>query len=255
MILDADPGLIAAAMIAVALSGLAKGGFSGVGMLATPVLAIFMPPVQAASILLPILALQDAVSILSYRRHVSWALIRRLIPGAFLGILSGYLFAASLPQASMALALGVISVLFGLRGLVRRSAALAPAHGASIPGGLVFGFFSGLTSMIAHAGSPPYQMYVMPQKLPKDLFIGTTIIFFAMMNYAKIVPYALLGQMDTATLWTSALLAPWAVICGLAGLRIVRRVDADVFEKIIYALLIGVGIKLNYDGLVGLSVL
>ncbi|OSP56392.1 hypothetical protein BV911_03125 [Pseudoruegeria sp. SK021] len=253
MIAGLDAATIIAALVAVALSGLAKGGFAGVGMLATPVLAMVMSPVQAASILLPILALQDLVSITSYRRAVAWPVVWKLVPGAALGILTGYLFAASLPQAFMALALGVISVVFGTRGFVRSSRDTGPGKAGSRVGGIIFGFISGLTSMIAHAGAPPFQMYVLPQKLSKDLFIGTTIIFFAMMNYTKIIPYIVLGQLDLSTLWASALLAPWAVASGLAGLWIVRRVNPKTFEKVIFGLLVAVGLKLIVDGLIGMA--
>jgi len=48
-----DPAFLAAAFIAVLLVGLAKGGFSGIGMAATPLLALTMPPLQALAILLP----------------------------------------------------------------------------------------------------------------------------------------------------------------------------------------------------------
>jgi len=38
-----DPAFLAAAFIAVLLVGLAKGGFSGIGMAATPLLATASP--------------------------------------------------------------------------------------------------------------------------------------------------------------------------------------------------------------------
>ena len=44
----------AAAIPGTILLGLGKGGFSGIGMLALPLLALVMPPLQAAAILLPI---------------------------------------------------------------------------------------------------------------------------------------------------------------------------------------------------------
>ena len=49
-----NPLFVATAFIAVLLLGLAKGGFSGIGMAATPLLALTMPPLQALAIMLPI---------------------------------------------------------------------------------------------------------------------------------------------------------------------------------------------------------
>ena len=56
-----DPLFWLLAVPAVIALGLAKGGFAGVGMLATPLLALIVPPLQAAAILLPILLLQDVI--------------------------------------------------------------------------------------------------------------------------------------------------------------------------------------------------
>src|SRR5216117_1555443 len=53
-----DPLFVATAFAAVLLVGLAKGGFSGIGMAATPLLALAVPPLQALAILLPILMVQ-----------------------------------------------------------------------------------------------------------------------------------------------------------------------------------------------------
>jgi uncharacterized membrane protein YfcA len=45
-----DPLFLLTAFVAVVLLGLAKGGFSGIGMAATPLLALTMPPLQALAI-------------------------------------------------------------------------------------------------------------------------------------------------------------------------------------------------------------
>ena len=64
----ADPWFYAAAIPAVILVGLSKGGFGGaVGFVGVPLMALVMPPVQAAAILLPILVLADMVSLWTWR--------------------------------------------------------------------------------------------------------------------------------------------------------------------------------------------
>ena len=62
-----DLSFYVAAIPAVVLLGLSKGGFSGVGMLATPLVALVISPVEAAAILLPILVVQDMISVIAYR--------------------------------------------------------------------------------------------------------------------------------------------------------------------------------------------
>src|SRR5690242_1242825 len=65
----ADPYFYCAAIPAVILLGLSKGGFVSVGMTATPLLALYLPPLEGAALLLPILISQDLISVYVYRHH------------------------------------------------------------------------------------------------------------------------------------------------------------------------------------------
>ena len=58
-------------LLAAFLIGLSKGGLPGVGMLAVPVLSLFMSPINAAVLLLPIYILSDTVAVWLYRRQFS----------------------------------------------------------------------------------------------------------------------------------------------------------------------------------------
>ena len=58
-----DPWFYLLAIPAVTVLGLGKGGFAGLGMIATPMLALIMPPLQGAAILLPLLIIQDTISV------------------------------------------------------------------------------------------------------------------------------------------------------------------------------------------------
>jgi uncharacterized membrane protein YfcA len=54
--------------IAVVILGLSKGGFAGVGMISTPLLALLIGPIAAAGIIFPILIVQDVIAVAMYRR-------------------------------------------------------------------------------------------------------------------------------------------------------------------------------------------
>ena len=86
-----DPLFYLLAIPAVTLLGLSKGGFAGLGMVTTPMLALIMPPLQAAAILLPLLIVQDAISVWTYRRAWSAWNLKVLMPGAVLGTRLGLL--------------------------------------------------------------------------------------------------------------------------------------------------------------------
>jgi uncharacterized membrane protein YfcA len=249
----ADPLFYAAATPAVILLGLSKGGFSGVGLLSLPLMALFISPVQAAAITLPILIVQDVVSVWAFRRTWDRRNIVILIAGALVGTLLGYLLAARVSDAAVTLSVGVISIAFAIRRLIveRRATPVAAAR-ADVPRGLFWGVITGFTSMIAHAGGPPFQIYVLPQRLPRDTLVGTSAVFFALINWIKVPPYIALGQFTDENLGTSAALFPLAIASTWAGVWLVRRVPAERFYTIIYILLVCVGAKLVYDGTVAL---
>ena len=250
-----DIAFFAAMVPAVILMGLSKGGFAGLGLLSLPLMALIVSPVQAAAIMLPILIIQDVVSVWSYRRDFDRRNLATLAPGALIGILVGYLLAAKVSDAAVVLAVGLISVGFALRRMLSDGKKPAVATQATWSAGSVWGFLCGFTSMVAHAGGPPFQIYVMPQKLPPAVFVGTGAIFFAAMNLVKLVPYIALGQLSAQNLAASAALLPVAVAATFAGVWLVRRVPAERFYGIIYWLLLLVGLKLVLDGMRGLHVL
>jgi uncharacterized protein len=248
-----DPLFYAAAIPAVTLMGLSKGGFAGIGLLSMPLMALVISPIQAAAIMLPILMVQDVVTVWAFRRDWSRRNVLILLPGSALGILLAYLLAARVSDAAVALVLGVISIAFGVRRLVvERRAEPPPPAGAGILAGTFWGTLVGFTSMIAHAGGPPFQIYVMPQRLPRDVFIGTGALLFAAVNWIKVPPYVALGQFTPENLATSAALFPVAIASTAAGVWLVRRVSAERFYTLVYVLLILVGGKLVWDGLSGL---
>jgi uncharacterized membrane protein YfcA len=244
----ADPFVLTCAVVAILISGLAKGGFAGVGALAMPIMALAMDPVQGAAILLPILIMQDVVSVWAYRRSWDGSILKAMLPGAAVGIALGWLFAARVSEVAVLGVLGGISILFGLQRLwvERGRAVVLPSDS---PGwvGFLFGIASGFTSQIAHAGSPPFQMWVLPKRLPRDMLVGTTALAFAAMNWMKLPAYAALGQFTRENLTITAMLAPVAIVATFAGVALVRRVDAARFYTLIYLLMILLGIKLVAD--------
>jgi hypothetical protein len=80
------------AITVVVLYGLSKGGFSGLGSLGVPILSLVTSPVRAAAIVLPILIVQDWVSVWAFRRDYSLRTLLILTPSAFIGV--GLLVAA-----------------------------------------------------------------------------------------------------------------------------------------------------------------
>jgi len=246
-----DPAFYLVAIPAVTALGLSKGGFSGLGTIALPLLALAISPVQAMGLLIPILMTQDVVTIWSYRRTWDAGLLKIMIPGQIAGVGVAWLIAAYVPDAAIRLLVGVIAVAFTLDrwlGLGARAGTPRP----TVLAGLLWGGVSGFTSFLANAGAPPFQIHVLPRKLDKETFVGTYAIFFAVGNALKVVPYFLLGQLNLTNLSTSLVLLPLAILTNVAGVWLVRRTPTEFFYRIVYILIFLIGLDLIRAGVTGL---
>jgi uncharacterized protein len=241
------------AIPAVILFGLSKGGFSGLGTIGVPMLSLVASPVRAAAIVLPILLVQDWLSVWAFRRDFSPRNLIILIPSSIIGVAVGWLFAARVSDDAVRLAIGVISIVFVLYMLIRDRLGRAPVEKPGVPSGILWGSLSGFTSFVSHAGSPPFQVYVMPQYLKPPVFAGTATMFFAAVNLLKVPPYFLLGQFNRDNLFVSAGLIPVAILSTFGGVWLTRRVSADRFYAVILALTFLIGVKLTYDAVRALA--
>ena len=251
-----DPMFYAVAIPAVILLGLTKGGFAGIGVVAVPMMALVISPVQAAAIILPILLAQDVIGVWSFRKTWDKGLVILMLPAAAVGIFVGWLLAARVEVAAVELAIGLIAVAFSLQqlwaGRAVKAAGVIEAGPARHWLGVLCGLVSGFTSQVAHAGAPPFQIYVLPRRLPRDMFIGTSAMFFAAVNWMKLPAYIALGQFTPQVLTTAAVLLPLALVSTVAGVWLVRRVPAEGFYNLIYVVLAAVGVKLVWDGAYGM---
>jgi uncharacterized membrane protein YfcA len=247
-----DPVFYLAAIPAVILLGLSKGGFSGLSSLAMPMVALAISPVKAAAIVLPILIVQDWVSVWAFRHDFDLRNLAILTPAAAVGVGAGWLMASRVDEQAVRLAVGLISVGFVVFMLLRDRLASGAATRATVAPGLFWGAVTGFTSFVSHAGAPPTMVYMLPQRLTPRIFAGTSAILFAIINLLKVWPYFALGQFSRDNLSASASLLPVAVVSTFAGVWLVRRVSAERFYVAVLALTFLVGVKLIWDGAWGL---
>jgi len=246
-----DPFFYALAIPAIILQGLAKGGFAGLGSASLPLIALAISPIQAAAILLPILIVQDMVGVWAFRRNWSGSVVAAMLPGAVLGIFLGWLLAARVSTDAVMGTLGAISILFGAQRLwIERGGRIVASAQSPAWVGSLFGVVAGFTSQIAHAGNPPFQMWVIPKRLEHLTYAGTAAVFFAVVNCLKVPAYLALGQFTRENLLTAAALLPLAIGSTFAGVVLVRRVSAARFYGVIYWLMIVVGAKLLWDAVI-----
>ena len=240
-------------LLASLLVGLSKGGLPVVGMLSVPLLSLSMSPVLAAVLLLPIYILSDIVSVWLYRRDFSAPNLKILIPAGLLGVLLGWATASYVSDLVVTLLIGLVGVSFCLNIWLRRTANQSPKPVNSTKG-FFWGTLAGFTSFISHAGGPPYQAYILPQKLPKLVFAGTSTILFAVINLAKVVPYSNLHPYTGSTLVVSASLVPIAILGTVLGRYAIQKLSEKWFYLSVQLALFAISLKLVYGGIQGLLV-
>jgi uncharacterized membrane protein YfcA len=246
----ADPLFLTTAVIAVLLVGLAKGGFSGIGMAATPLLALTMPPLQALAILLPILLMQDVISVWWYRRDWDGWNVKVMLPGAVIGVALAGALASVVPDNVVRLLIGIIGVVFILNVWFGK---MPPPRRRSVLSGLFWGAGAGFTSAIASAGMPPFSIHVLPQRMDKMRLVGTVTMFFAAVNLMRVVPYFALGELNRGNLMVSLALMPLAIASNFLGFWLVQRIPTGPFYRISYALMFVISAVLLVQGAAGLA--
>lgn len=247
MTVIADPLFYLAALPAVIFLGLSKGGFSGIGMVSTPLLALILPPLEAAAILLPIILIQDAISVWVYRRVWDPWNLKVLIPGAVLGVGAAWMLAAYVSDAVLRLVVGLIALGFVAYTVTRAFLPGEPPRPRASHG-VFWGALSGFTTTLIQIGAPPYYAFVLPQRLPKMIYVGTTVMFFAAANVMKVAPYAGLGQFSAAGLGTSLVLFPLAIVSNFLGIWLVWVTPDAMFYRITNVIVFALGCELTRQG-------
>jgi uncharacterized membrane protein YfcA len=231
--------------LASLLVGLSKGGLPTIGMLAVPILSLFMSPVKAAVLLLPIYIISDVVSVWLYRKSFSAPNLKILVPAGVLGVFMGWLTASVTSDAAVKLMMGCMGVGFCLNTWLRKTP--QDKQPVDLKKGILWGTVAGFTSFISHAGGPPFQIFVLPQRLPKLQFAGTATLLFAVINAAKILPYQLLQPYAHDDLMRAAELVHFALLGTVLGAYLTKRIADVLFYRLVQAGLFVVSLKLISD--------
>lgn len=274
---SAGPGVYAvAAIVALLLTAVGKGGFGGLGALSIPVLMMVMPPEQttlAIAMWAPMLIICDVCTLPFYAKECNWRPIVLLAPWVTLGILLGRLCLDWFRQAPGAgvwlkVTIGALSIVFALSQVARYYVARraqrqvepwVPTWWQAAP----FGLAAGATSMVAHAAGSIVAMYLIPQQFDRRVFVGTSTRYYLIFNTVKVpvlmatVPAFLAfspqSSQGSYLTWESVRLALWLVplvpLGVLAGNWLNNNFSNRLFNLTINVLLAVSGAWLVYSNL------
>lgn len=237
-----------AAILAAFIVGLSKGGLAIAGPLVVPILSTVMPPTLAAGLMLPIYLLSDVYAVWLFRRNYSKRNLAILVPAGLVGVLLGYLMVERVSEDVIKLLVAGVGLWYLADVFIRR-VRKAPdvPRPADIPRGIFWGALSGLTSYVSHSGGPPFQAYVLPQKLDKLVFVGTSTLFFAIVNAAKLPAYFAAGQLRLDTASIMAVLGLVALVGARTGYWLTHVLPERIFFAFVEVALLVISLKLIYE--------
>ncbi len=245
--MTADPfWQIVIGIVAALFIGVAKAGFGGgLGILVTPLAALVYPSHEAIGIVLPLLIIADIFSLYFYWHKWDARNVRWLLPGALAGIVVGILLIGRLDDHRLGQLIGCISVSFiAIQWLRRLLGVRLEVYQPKQWQGTLFGLVAGITTTIAHAAGPVVALFMIPQHLPKERFVATSVLIFALINWLKLPFFLWQGLCTMETFRQSLVLMPLVPMGVWLGVWCNRRLSQTWFVRIIYVTLFTVGMYL-----------
>jgi uncharacterized membrane protein YfcA len=237
------------AVLSAIFVGLGKGGLPVVAALAVPTLSLGMPTIAAASLLLPVYIVSDIFALVAYRKDFEKDVLKISFIGMTIGVVVGWGTAHLLIEWVVTLLIGLMGAIFASSLLWKKNIDAQSFELLSHKKGYFWCTVAGFTSFISHNGGPPWQIFTLPLRLPKTVFVGTSVIAFSYCNAIKLVPYYFLGQIGFESFKLVFYLMIPASISVYLGVIIVKLIPENLFFNIVAYALFFISLKLIWDGL------
>lgn len=247
-----EGGVFALAALGAMLAGLSKGGFGGsLGFAGAAILAVVIEPGVALALMLPVLMAIDVTAVRAYWGRWDGPSARAILVGVLPGLGLGAALFSLVSGDAIRVIIGVVAVGFPLFRIALARGLIAPRpQGFDRRKGWVAGAAVGFTSFVAHAGGPPFAVFMLGQGgIDKTRYHATSVIVFWVVNALKAVIYAQLGLLSLDLLGWSAALIPFALIGAFVGMWAHKLIPERLFFAVAYTALMLTGMKLLWDGL------
>ena len=246
---------ITALSLAALILGIAKSGFGGgLGIIAVPLVASCLRVDHAVGVMLPILIVADLVAAWQHRQHWSRRHVRDTVTGALFGIIVGTWALWSMQAAGQLIpmlngVIGGICLFFVFLQIWRLRGGWVPRLPDNSTAAVSSGFLCGVVSTVSHSAGPIMSVFLLEHGMAKRVLVATLVIFFFVVNLAKIPTYGCLGLITVETLKTSLIFFPLVPIGAVVGLWMHQRIQEGPFVAIMYVGAAAAGAHMIYKAL------
>lgn len=225
---------IAILIVIALLVGFNKTALPALGLFILTMLMLLFSPRTAIGLMLPLLMVADIYAIIAYRKWVDWKRLLKLFPWVLVGLTIGYVTLRLIDESHLKIMIGTIILLFIGMMLLRRNTndkMLAGNHQALLTTG--FGVFGGFSTTVGNAGGEVMSVYLLLQRLPKAVFVGTVAYFFFVVNWIKLPLYWNLGLINGEMLQLTLYLSLFIFLGASIGKRVLPHMKQKRFNQLI----------------------
>ncbi|MBM3944007.1 MAG: sulfite exporter TauE/SafE family protein [SAR202 cluster bacterium] len=232
--------------IAIVLFGATLQGTIGFGLALTavPLLSIMASPKLVVPALMILGTLSSLYLTYRARRSIDLKMVWPLVAGGVAGIPIGTYLLLSLDEDTLRLFVGVVVAVFAVLLLAGVHRKVRAERRASALIGLASGVLNGSISI----SGPPIVLFFANQRIPRDVFRGTMVAYFTIVNVAAIIVFSATGLVNATTLRDVGVLLP-AVLAGVAlGQALSTRVPERAFRTIALVMVACGGVVASLSG-------
>ena len=232
---------------AIIIFGIAKSGLGGsIALISIPLMTVVMPLGQALAIILPILILSDFIAVYRFRKDFDFNTLKLIVPFSAIGILIGSITFSYFSEDLLKFIIGLMGFLFSSHYFLFKKNKTIPIKKSFLKGSIC-STVAGFTSFCVHAGGTPTSIYLLPLRMQKEIYVGTRVIFFTLVNLIKFPFYINLSMITFDSFKQSILLFPLSIVGILIGYQILKYVEENIFYNIIYIIILITSSKLLYS--------
>lgn len=235
-LIDYSYKFISLLILIAILIGFNKTALPSLGLFIVTLLMVLFPPKVAIGMMLPMLMVADVYAIIAYRKSVDWRQLIKLLPWVLCGIVIGYINLSVMDDQVFKYLIGSIILFFILLIILRKYFdgfdQLAEYPMLTVGMGILGGF----STTVANAGGEVMSIYLLLQRLPKAIFVGTVAYFFFILNWIKLPLYWHLGLLNIDIFKLTGMLAIFIFVGAYIGEKVLPYIQQKRFNQFILLL-------------------